>query len=346
MKKICLVSVSVLLLIAQSSFSLQDLAGDWQGTIDSQNLSIVVRIARDTDGGWEGMMRIQDVDNHYRVDSITLEDSTVQFRIRAIEAHYRGEISPEGDSIIGTFSVPRNWPAPLTLRRPTEETAWKDESPHIVRFVEVEKDVKLEVLDWGGTGKALILLTGLGNDGHIYDKIAPRLANDYHVYAVTRRGFGYSSVPLSGYSPDRLGDDVLYVIDALEIGRPVLAGHSLAGEELTNIGCRHPDKVSGLVYLDAQYTFQRGLKNLPKDLSTPQDYIARDVFTGTDEYSEIKLPVLAVYRQGGAIVGQQLKDKIAPSARIVVLDTSDHYIFKSNEDDVLREIATFMDSLP
>lgn len=36
-----------------------------------------------------------------------------------------------------------------------------------------------------------------------------------------------------------------------QIDRPVLIGHSLAGEELSSIGSRFPNKVSGLIYLDA-----------------------------------------------------------------------------------------------
>jgi pimeloyl-ACP methyl ester carboxylesterase len=52
-----------------------------------------------------------------------------------------------------------------------------------------------------------------------------------------------------------LGDDVLAVLDALELNRPVLVGHSIAGEELSSIGSRHPEKVSGLIYLDAGYGY-------------------------------------------------------------------------------------------
>jgi pimeloyl-ACP methyl ester carboxylesterase len=42
---------------------------------------------------------------------------------------------------------------------------------------------------------------------------------------------------------------------ALGIARPVLVGHSLAAEELSSIGSRFPAKVSGLIYLDAAYSF-------------------------------------------------------------------------------------------
>jgi len=33
----------------------------------------------------------------------------------------------------------------------------------------VQPDVKLEVLDWGGTGRNLVLLAGLGNTAHVFD---------------------------------------------------------------------------------------------------------------------------------------------------------------------------------
>jgi non-heme chloroperoxidase len=132
---------------------------------------------------------------------------------------------------------------------------WHDPSPHTVQFVNVDKDVKLEVLDWGGSGRPLVLLTGLGNSAHVYDNFAPKLISEYHVYGITRRGFGASSAPASGYSADRLGDDVLAVLDALKIEKPVLVGHSIGGEELSSVGSRHPERVAGLIYLDSAYDY-------------------------------------------------------------------------------------------
>jgi non-heme chloroperoxidase len=75
------------------------------------------------------------------------------------------------------------------------------------------------------------------------------------VYGITRRGFGASSTPESGYSADRLSDDVLAVMDALKIERPVLVGHSHGGDELSSVGSRHPEKVAGLIYLEAGYGY-------------------------------------------------------------------------------------------
>jgi pimeloyl-ACP methyl ester carboxylesterase len=136
-----------------------------------------------------------------------------------------------------------------------QDSSWHDPSPHSVQFVTVEEKVRLEVLDWGGKGQSVVLLAGLGNTAHVFDNFAPKLTTMYHVYGITRRGYGASSAPDFGYSADRLGDDVLAVIDALKLERPVLAGNSLAGEELSSVGSRHPEKVAGLIYLDAAYAY-------------------------------------------------------------------------------------------
>jgi pimeloyl-ACP methyl ester carboxylesterase len=140
------------------------------------------------------------------------------------------------------------------------QTAAHDPAAHTVERIAVDEKVQLEVLDWGGphgagTGRALVLLAGLGNTAHIFDEFAPKLTGAYHVYGITRRGYGASSAPEFGYSADRLGDDVLAVIDALKLDRPVLVGNGLAGEELSSVGSRHPEKVAGLIYLDAAYSY-------------------------------------------------------------------------------------------
>jgi len=133
-----------------------------------------------------------------------------------------------------------------------------DTSPHQVFFIPVAKGVKLEVLDWSGVGTPIILLAGIGYDAHVYDTFAPKLKARHHVYGITRRGFGASSVPApddGNYASDRLGDDVLAVMAQLRIDKPVLIGHAKAGEELSSIGSRFPDKIAGLVYLDAGYSY-------------------------------------------------------------------------------------------
>ncbi len=128
-----------------------------------------------------------------------------------------------------------------------------DRSPHSSSFIEVDDGVRLEVLDWGGSGQALVLLAGLGGTAHSFDDFAPELARDYRVYGVTRRGHGRSSLSPAGYGFDLLAADVMRVIRSLELERPVLIGHSIAGEELHVLGARYADAIRGVVYIDAAF---------------------------------------------------------------------------------------------
>lgn len=128
---------------------------------------------------------------------------------------------------------------------------WRDPSPHTVTFVTVAEGVQLEVLDWGGAGRNVVLLAGSGSSAHVYDEFAPKLKDCCHVVGITRRGHGRSSVPSSGYEDQQLADDLFHALTLLRIDRPILVGHSASGGEMTTLTRQHPDLPGGLVYMDA-----------------------------------------------------------------------------------------------
>lgn len=308
-------------------------------------------------------------------------------------------------------------------------TTVPDKSSHRVRFVEVDKDVRLEVLDWGGQGLPLIFLAGAGFDAHVFDQFAPKFTTHYRVFGITRRGFGASSAPTpnaDNYSADRLGEDVLAVIPALSTGRPVLVGHSLAGQEMSYIGSRHPEAIAGLIYLDAAYSYayytpevgdpiidamdlserlnrvlvsgfgdqknietlkhasaqlSKDLKSLEEqralmppqsprpDSAAPPPPIPFALSKGRRKYTQIHVPVLAIYADPhnfGQLYKDDPKAKAAviendrnttsaqadafqagvPSARVVRIPNADHFVFRSNESEVIREMNAFLTGLP
>jgi non-heme chloroperoxidase len=317
---------------------------------------------------------------------------------------------------------------PLSARR---LSAWKDPSPHTTRFVTVEKGVRLEVLDWGGSGRPLVLLAGGGDTAHVFDDFAPKLTPSFHVYGITRHGFGESGFSAEGYGADRLGDDVLAVLNALKLKKPILVGHSLGGEELSWVATRYPSRVAALVYLEAAYPYAfdngkgptwkefedaRKLMPSPPPLSEFSPALAsfaalqqatkralgltypeaelRQQFTATADgtvgrhrefpgeavmlqgmkkYANIPVPALAIFavphgqppwmtdspnpKMGeaakafsaveDALTRRQAKafEDGVPSARVVRLPSADHYVYLSNEADVLREMKSFFSTL-
>lgn len=225
------------------------------------------------------------------------------------------------------------------------QTPWQDISDHHVQLVSVDDNVQLEVLDWGGDGRPVVLLAGLGNTAHVYDEFAPELAGDYHVYGITRRGFGASSWPDSGYTVERLAEDVRKVTEALDLAEVVLVGHSVAGRAMTHLASRSVERVAGLIYLDAandprlstfaprlQEIFD-GLPQPPAPPSDPEEFQklygypmpevelrnrrahaqAWAIPTGTTapDYASIQVPTLAIYASFGspADVSPWLKDE-------------------------------------
>lgn len=151
----------------------------------------------------------------------------------------------------------------------------RDSPPPEVRFVEVDHGVELEVLDWGGRGRPIVLLAGLGNTAHVFDDFARHLSEFGHVLGVTRRGYGASSRPESGYDTRRLGEDIVAVLGALNLESPILAGHSLAGQEISHVASRHPEKIAGAVYLDAAYRYAWYTPTPQENLRDLQDRLGR-----------------------------------------------------------------------
>ena len=61
----------------------------------------------------------------------------------------------------------------MALALGQEPVAWQDPSQHQVQFVTVEEGVRLEVLDWDGSERPVVLPPGLGNTAHVFDDSAP-----------------------------------------------------------------------------------------------------------------------------------------------------------------------------
>jgi non-heme chloroperoxidase len=415
----------------------QHVTGNWFGTLTAgqQSARFVLQLGREGDGRLTAALFNLDQGGFGSPSvaySATIDGNV--FKASFARGAFTGVIEPTGTAIKGTWdgssaraAVP---PQPLAFTRTPPSSAWRDSSSHHVRFISVERNVRLEVLDWGGSGRPVVLLTGAGNNAHVFDTFAPKLTDRYHVYAITRRGFPPSSIPRSGYLADSLADDVLAVLDSLRIANPVLIGHSIAGQELSSIGSRRPDRIAGLVYLEAGYPYAlydptqdntsivipdvqrklaiifdrwapisfaeraamireltdstlpvltRDLRLWEKSLSKApnanvrpiglrRDSVASAIFNGSQKYTGVKGPVLAIYAAPRPLPAAIASDSLAsakedsaglaavmpqieafqraiPQARVVRLAHATHYVFQSKESDVLLELRAFIDSL-
>lgn len=127
--------------------------------------------------------------------------------------------------------------------------------------------IRLEYLDWGGRGPALILVPGSGDDPHVFDDLAPAFTDRFHVIAYARRGSGDSDMR-GPYDTATLTADLLGLMNALRISEASLVGWSMGGNEITAMAASHPRRVAALVYLDAGYdwhdpAYQAAFRALP-----------------------------------------------------------------------------------
>jgi pimeloyl-ACP methyl ester carboxylesterase len=159
-----------------------------------------------------------------------------------------------------------------------------DKSPHKAGFITVNQ-VKLHYLDWGGAGETVLFLHGMGDTSHIYDEFAPRFTNQFRVLGLTRRGHGESEIQATGYDTATLVEDIRQFLDALQIQRVVMVGHSFAGDELTRFAVVHPGRVIKLIYFDSAFDHSRvpeGLRFKPLHGVVPELFPTKEESESVD----------------------------------------------------------------
>lgn len=120
-----------------------------------------------------------------------------------------------------------------------------------------------------GNGPPLLLIHGLaGQMRHYTYGVVKRLADDFRVVTIDRPGSGYSQ--RGDDTPADLATQaaaIAALIDALQLGRPLVAGHSLGGAVALTLALNHPQRVCGLALIAP-------LTHLPDDAQPPAAFRA------------------------------------------------------------------------
>jgi pimeloyl-ACP methyl ester carboxylesterase len=102
-----------------------------------------------------------------------------------------------------------------------------------------------------GHGRDVVLLHGfLGNLAVWHLRIAPELRKYYRVTTYDLRGHGYSEVTPSGYTPADMAKDLEALLDALNIRKAILVGHSYGADIAMYFALKHKDRVEKLIALE------------------------------------------------------------------------------------------------
>src|SRR5512146_693391 len=99
--------------------------------------------------------------------------------------------------------------------------------PPLTGFVNSSDGTRINYVDWGGSGPAIVMIHGLGDDPYVFGAIVQHLRTRFHVVAYARRGHGRSDAPADkAYDLPAYVADMCAVFDQLHIAHASLVGWS------------------------------------------------------------------------------------------------------------------------
>jgi DNA-binding SARP family transcriptional activator len=179
------------------------------------------------------------------------------------------------------------------------------------------EEITMHVVDWPGEEPPILAMHGSAGHAYGLTALGERLAPDVRFVAVDLRGHGFSDKPPTGYGVEEHVEDVLQLIDALGLERPILLGHSIGGAIATFAADAAGDRVGWLERSDRMELapLPNGMlrrRGLREALATEWASVARADALGalsrvTDEVGEVAVPValaklLGVSRRQGNVV--------------------------------------------
>ena len=117
-----------------------------------------------------------------------------------------------------------------------------------LNFVTVGDGTRIAYRFDGDAAKpVLVLSNSIGTTLHMWDGQVGELSKHFRVLRYDFRGHGGSSTPVGAYSLDRLGRDVLELLDALSLERVHFLGLSLGGFVGQWLGIHAPERIDRLI---------------------------------------------------------------------------------------------------
>ena len=126
-------------------------------------------------------------------------------------------------------------------------------------------------------GVTLVLLPGYADSWWSYSLVLPRLADEFDVVVIDPRGHGDSDRPACCYRVEDFAGDIVAVLDALEIPRVALVGHSGSCFAARQVAMRHPSRVASLGLIASPVALdRRRLQPLLDAVRSLTDPVAED----------------------------------------------------------------------
>lgn len=118
--------------------------------------------------------------------------------------------------------------------------------------VRLSNGVTLNVATQGPAGgSAIIMLHGLSDSWYSFSRVMPLFPADRRIVVPDLRGHGHSDRPLNGYRVADMADDVIRLMDALQIAKAAVVGHSMGSFVARKVCELAPERVWRLILAGA-----------------------------------------------------------------------------------------------
>jgi non-heme chloroperoxidase len=122
----------------------------------------------------------------------------------------------------------------------------------IEKIIRLSNGINMRFVQQGkGRSTPVILLHGFSDSWHSFEKVLPLLPDSIPVYAVSMRGHGLSDKPRTGYSPLDMASDIALFMDAMQIQKAYIVGHSLGATVAQSFFTSFPCRTQGLILVAA-----------------------------------------------------------------------------------------------
>jgi 3-oxoadipate enol-lactonase len=214
--------------------------------------------------------------------------------------------------------------------------------------------VRLAYRTWGSAqAPPLVLLHALAEDSSDWAPIAAALASSWRVYAPDLRGHGASDRPGS-YKIEQLTTDLAAFLDALDLARVALGGHSIGAPPAYLYAARHPDRVTRLVLEDPAPPWPRAPRILPRPegplpfdwdvMALSNEFTDPQVSSWRDSLRRIRAPALLIAGGPASHVDQaQLAAMAAliPQCELVTIKAG-HLVHAARPADFTAAVNAFL----
>jgi len=144
--------------------------------------------------------------------------------------------------------------------------------------VNLKTGVRINYAESGNThGEPIVLVHGWPDSWFSFSRVLPLLPGALRALAIDQRGFGDSTRPESGYTIAEMAADVIAFLDAVDLPRATLVGHSLGSFVARQTALAFPQRVTSLVLIGSGFSssnpvtqeVQTALRDLPDPIPEP-----------------------------------------------------------------------------